>query len=128
MHKAHAAPPVQGQIKAIRKPLSCASRAGLVGLPDALRPRWGTGGQAQRELSARRSDEGNYRASEAHQIAALNVRFCGRYWGVKRTWRFALHMSAFDPKRTLAVRCGNRFDAGFSPYRSARLNRYDAVS
>src|SRR5262245_28319196 len=23
--------------------------------------------------------------------------------GVKRTWRFALHMSAFDPKRTLAA-------------------------
>jgi hypothetical protein len=21
--------------------------------------------------------------------------------GVKRTWRFALHMSAYDPKRTL---------------------------
>jgi len=23
-----------------------------------------------------------------------------RFWGVKRTWPFALHMSAFDPKRT----------------------------
>jgi hypothetical protein len=27
--------------------------------------------------------------------------------GVKRTFRFALHMSAFDPKRTLAVHCGD---------------------
>ena len=34
-----------------------------------------------------------------------DVRFCGRYWGVKRTYLFALHMSAFDPKRTLAVVC-----------------------
>jgi putative ABC transport system substrate-binding protein len=31
-------------------------------------------------------------------------------------------MSAFDPKRTLAVHCGNGFDAGFSPYQSTRLN------
>jgi len=26
------------------------------------------------------------------------------------------------------VHCGNGFDAGFSPYQSTRLNRYDAVS
>jgi class 3 adenylate cyclase len=26
------------------------------------------------------------------------------------------------PERTLAVRCGNRFDAGFSPYQGTRLN------
>jgi hypothetical protein len=37
-------------------------------------------------------------------------------------------LSAFDPSATLAVQCGNSFDAGFSPYQSARLNRYDAVS
>jgi hypothetical protein len=36
--------------------------------------------------------------------------------GVKRTSLFATHMSASDPKRTLAVRCGNGFDVGFSPY------------
>ena len=29
-----------------------------------------------------------------------DVRFLGRYWGVKRTCRFALQMSAFHPKRT----------------------------
>ena len=32
-------------------------------------------------------------------------------------------LSAFDPTATLAVRCGNGFDAGFSPYQSARLSR-----
>jgi len=36
--------------------------------------------------------------------------------------------AAIDPERTLAVRCGNGFDAGFSPYQITRLNRYDAVS
>ena len=30
-------------------------------------------------------------------LTAIDVRF----WGVKRTCRFALHMSAYDPKRTL---------------------------
>jgi hypothetical protein len=29
---------------------------------------------------------------------------------------------------TLAVHCGNGFDAGLSPYRSTRLSRYNAVS
>jgi hypothetical protein len=28
--------------------------------------------------------------------------------GVKRTWASALQMSAYDPKATLAVHCGNR--------------------
>jgi hypothetical protein len=36
--------------------------------------------------------------------------------------------AAIDPKRTLAVRCGNGFDAGFIPYQCTRLNRYDAIS
>jgi hypothetical protein len=35
---------------------------------------------------------------------------------------------ANDPTATLAVRCGNGFDAGFSPYQSARLSRYNAAS
>jgi hypothetical protein len=35
---------------------------------------------------------------------------------------------AFDPKRALAVHCGNGFDAGFSPYQSTRLSRYNPVS
>jgi hypothetical protein len=29
---------------------------------------------------------------------------------------------------TLAVHCGNGFDAGFSPYRSTRLSRYNTGS
>jgi hypothetical protein len=32
-----------------------------------------------------------------------------------------------DPERTLAADCGNGFDAGFCPYQSARLSRYDAA-
>jgi hypothetical protein len=28
-----------------------------------------------------------------------------------------------DPTRTLAVHCGNGFDADFSPYQSTRLRR-----
>src|SRR5215813_2367030 len=35
---------------------------------------------------------------------------------VKRTWDFALHMSAFDPKRTLRQ---------FGPYLDRGLNLYD---
>jgi hypothetical protein len=31
--------------------------------------------------------------------------------------------AAIDPTATLAVRCGNGFDAGFSPYQSTRLSR-----
>jgi hypothetical protein len=31
--------------------------------------------------------------------------------------------AAFDPTATLAVHCGNAFDADFSPYQSARLSR-----
>jgi hypothetical protein len=49
-------------------------------------------------------------------------------FGGKAASTCALQMSAFDPKRTLAVHCGKGFDAGFSPYQSTRLNRYDAVS
>jgi hypothetical protein len=33
-----------------------------------------------------------------------------------------------DPERTSAVHCGKGFEASFSPYQSAHLNRYDAVS
>ena len=32
-------------------------------------------------------------------------------------------MRAFDPQETLAVHCGNGFNADFSPYQSARLRR-----
>jgi hypothetical protein len=36
--------------------------------------------------------------------------------------------AAIDPLATLAVHRGNGFDAGFSPYQSTRLSRYNAVS
>ena len=35
---------------------------------------------------------------------------------------------ANDPTATLAVQCGNGFDAGFSLYQSTRLSRYNGVS
>jgi hypothetical protein len=34
--------------------------------------------------------------------------------------------AGFDPSATLAVHCGNGFDARFEPYQSARLSRYNA--
>ena len=40
---------------------------------------------------------------------------------VKRTCRFALHMSANDPKRTLAA-------SGARPFQRANSSRYDAPS
>jgi hypothetical protein len=33
---------------------------------------------------------------------------------------------AIDPSATLAVHCGNGFDARFEPYQSTRLSRYNA--
>jgi hypothetical protein len=42
--------------------------------------------------------------------------------GTQRTWAFALHTSAFDPERTLAVHIGNGFDAGFCPYEGTHLS------
>jgi hypothetical protein len=36
-------------------------------------------------------------------------------------------MRAFDPQETLAVHCGNGFDAGLSPYQSTRFSRYNTV-
>ena len=48
--------------------------------------------------------------------------------GVKRTYLFALHMSAYDPKRTSASisRCSS--EVAFSPYQNASLIGYDAMS
>src|SRR5450759_4599384 len=37
----------------------------------------------------------------------------------------AVSISVFDPTATLAVHCGNVFDAGFSPYQSTSLGRYN---
>ena len=53
-----------------------------------------------------------------------------RYWGNSgQRWILACDgLSAFDPSATLDVHRGNSFDAGFSPYLSSRLSRYDASS
>src|SRR5262249_43043945 len=48
-----------------------------------------------------------------------------RYWGVKRTCRFALQMSAFDPKRTLANPSTSDVGGLRPPFHMARLYRYD---
>src|ERR1700730_9296915 len=37
-------------------------------------------------------------------------------------------MQTIDPQATLAVHCGKGFEAGFSPYQSTRLSRYNAVA
>jgi hypothetical protein len=58
--------------------------------------------------------------------AAANVRF---WTNNGQKWILACDgLSANDPTATSAVHCGNGFDTGFSPYQSAQLNRYDAVS
>jgi hypothetical protein len=60
---------------------------------------------------------------------SLRRKFCplldqnGQRWILARDG-----LSANDPKWTLAVHCGNGFNAAFSPYQSTRLNRYDAIS
>jgi hypothetical protein len=58
--------------------------------------------------------------------AAPNVR----YWGNSGQRRILARdgLSAFDPTATSPVHCGNGFDAGFSPYQSTRLNRYNAAA
>jgi hypothetical protein len=37
-------------------------------------------------------------------------------------------MQTIDPTATLAVHCGNTFDAHSAPYQCTRSNRYDTVS
>jgi hypothetical protein len=39
---------------------------------------------------------------------------------ISRMYEFS---HSLDPKRTLAVHCGNGFEAGFGPYQSASLSR-----
>jgi hypothetical protein len=41
---------------------------------------------------------------------------------------FKIVFQQYRPSATLAVHCGNGFEAGFGPYQSTRLNRYDALS
>jgi hypothetical protein len=46
-----------------------------------------------------------------------------RCWVNSGKHLLSLSFSGFDPTATLAVHCGNGFDAGFSPYQSTRLSR-----
>jgi hypothetical protein len=43
--------------------------------------------------------------------------------GVDQKWQTDWQNDAFDPSATLAVHCGNGFDAGFNPYQSTLLSR-----
>jgi hypothetical protein len=47
------------------------------------------------------------------------------YWtnNGQKSARTLTGSAAIDPSATLAVHCGNGFDAGFSPYQSTRLSR-----
>jgi hypothetical protein len=46
-----------------------------------------------------------------------------RCWVNSGKHLLAASISEFDPTATLAVHCGNGFDAGFSPNQSTRLSR-----
>jgi hypothetical protein len=57
------------------------------------------------------------------------ARICPLLGNSGQPWILARDgLSAFDPTATLAVHCGNFFDAGFSPYQSTRWSRYNAAS
>jgi hypothetical protein len=47
--------------------------------------------------------------------------------GEKRTEADVRLTTVDDPTATLAAYCDNGFDAGFRPYQSTRLNRYNAA-
>jgi hypothetical protein len=59
----------------------------------------------------------------------LALQYFGSYWSNSGHWsaRALNGLVANDPTATLAVHCGKGFDAGFSPYQSTRLSRYNPV-
>jgi hypothetical protein len=65
----------------------------------------------------------------AHSGQSSCARVCPLLDQSGQRWIFARNgLSAYDPSATLAVHCDNGFDAGFSPYQSTRLSRYNPVS
>jgi hypothetical protein len=74
-----------------------------------------------------------FKPSEQCLLLALNeqssrARVCPLLDQSGQSWILAREgLSANDPTATLAVHCGNGFGAGFSPYQSTRLSRYDAL-
>jgi hypothetical protein len=70
-----------------------------------------------------------HRSLLAHSVISLRCKICPLLDNSGQRWIIGRYgLSAFDPSATLAVHCGNDFDAGFSPYRSTRLSRYNTVS
>ena len=65
------------------------------------------------------------RASPVAGLVSLPAAGNVRYWtNSGQRWILARDgLSANDPSATFAVRCGNSFDAGFSPYQNTRLSR-----
>jgi hypothetical protein len=55
-------------------------------------------------------------------LKVLDLKWPIREADIARFW-LGSRLSANDPTATLAVHCGIRFDAGFSPYQSTRLSR-----
>jgi hypothetical protein len=59
-------------------------------------------------------------------MAERTATFCPLSDNSGQMWILACGgLSAFDPTATLAVHCGNGFYAGFCPFQSTRLSRYD---
>jgi hypothetical protein len=79
---------------------------------------WGKGAMALAAMSAYGPKQTRPCAPHVSAFEGkADMTFCGgpllrSLLGVKRTWLVAAHMSAFDPKRTSAVHCGN----GFEPF------------
>jgi hypothetical protein len=68
-------------------------------------------------------------AAIAHRVISLRRKIWSLSGNSGHRWIFACDGSvANDPTATLDVHRGNSFDAGFSPYLSSRLSRYDASS
>jgi hypothetical protein len=60
----------------------------------------------------------------AHSVISLRRKFCPLSDNSgQRSILAGNGLSAFDPTATLAVQCGNGFNAGFSPYQISRLSR-----
>jgi len=53
----------------------------------------------------------------AHRVISLRCKICPLLDQSGQRWILARDgLSAYDPSATLAVHCGNGFDAGFRPY------------
>jgi len=98
-----------------------------------LRPRMRTSFHHQPEAQHPKSPAIYTPAGRLPHLLALSgqssrTRICPLSGNSGQRWILACDgLSAYDPKRTIAVHCGNGFDVGFSPYQSTRLSRYNPV-